>query len=151
MHPLQCAGYRREPGRASGRLTGGKLSVLAGTMGTTFEIDTAGRILFLEDLGERLYRVDRYLAQLRPAGKPQAAAGLLLGSFSSDEQPAEPAEAFAALWEEYFSQLQVPVLAGFPAGYSRDNLTLPMGAVVEIDADDKRVAVCENAVAIGSR
>ena len=59
-------------------------------MGTPFEIETAGRILFLEDVGERLYRIDRYLAQLWLAGKLQAAAGVLLGSFSYEEEPAEP-------------------------------------------------------------
>jgi muramoyltetrapeptide carboxypeptidase len=138
------------PGRASGRLTGGNLSVLVGTIGTPFEIETAGRIVFLEDVGERLYRIDRYLAQLWLTGKLQAAAGVLLGSFTPDEQSAEPAEEVAALWSEYFSRLDVPVLAGFPAGHTRYNLTLPMGAMVKIDADDKRVTVCENAVAVGS-
>jgi muramoyltetrapeptide carboxypeptidase len=137
------------PGRATGQLTGGNLAVLAGLMGTPFEVVTAGRILFLEDVGERLYRIDRYLAQLWLAGKLQQAAGVLIGSFSYDEEPAEPPEALAELFDDYFGRLKVPVLAGFPAGHSRINLTLPMGALVEIDAGDKRVAVCENAVAIG--
>jgi muramoyltetrapeptide carboxypeptidase len=137
------------PGRAIGRLTGGNLAVLAGVMGTPFEIETAGRILFLEDVGERLYRIDRYLAQLWLAGKLQEAAGVLIGSFSYDEEPAETPEALAELFDDYFGRLKVPVLAGFPAGHTRINLTLPMGALVEIDAGDKRVAVCENAVAIG--
>jgi muramoyltetrapeptide carboxypeptidase len=136
-------------GRATGQLTGGNLAVLAGLMGTPFEIETTGRILFLEDVGERLYRVDRYLAQLWLGGKLQAASGVLIGSFSYDEEPSEPPETVAELFDDYFSRLNVPVLAGFPAGHRRKNLTLPMGAVVEIDAGDKRVAVCENAVAVG--
>jgi muramoyltetrapeptide carboxypeptidase len=136
------------PGRATGQLTGGNLAVLAGLMGTPYEIETAGRILFLEDVGERLYRVDRCLAQLWLAGKLQSAAGILIGSFSYDQEPVEPPEAVAELFDDYFGRLQVPVLAGFPAGHTRENLTLPMGALVEIDAGDKRVAVCENAVAM---
>jgi muramoyltetrapeptide carboxypeptidase len=153
---LDCSGVEEcslrtvRPGRATGRLTGGNLAVLAGTIGTPFEIETAGRILFLEDVGERLYRIDRYLTQLWLSGKLQAAAGVLLGSFSYDKQPAEPAELVAELLNECFSRLDVPVLAGFPAGHTRVNLTLPMGTIVEIDTDDKRVTVCENAVAVRS-
>jgi muramoyltetrapeptide carboxypeptidase len=137
------------PGRTTGPLTGGNLSVLAGLLGTPYEIETSGRILFLEDVGERLYRIDRYLAQLWLAGKLQVAAGVLIGSFSYDAESSESPDALAELFADYFGRLNVPVLAGFPAGHTRENLTLPMGALVEIDAGDKRVAVCENAVAVG--
>jgi muramoyltetrapeptide carboxypeptidase len=117
-------------------------------MGTPFEVDTAGRILFLEDIGERLYRIDRYLSQLWLAGKLQAAAGVLLGSFSfNDDEPSESEAAVGALLEDYFSRLDVPVLAGFPAGHAKYNMTLPVGALVEIDANKKQVRVCEQTVA----
>jgi muramoyltetrapeptide carboxypeptidase len=135
-------------GAVSAPLAGGNLSVLAGLIGTPFEIETAGHILFLEEVSERLYRIDRYLAQLRLAGKLQAAAGVLLGSFSYDSgERAEPEADVAALLEEYLGRLNVPVLAGFPAGHAEHNLTLPIGALVELDADDKRIRVCENTVA----
>jgi muramoyltetrapeptide carboxypeptidase len=135
-------------GGSRGRLTGGNLSVLAGLMGTPFEIDTAGRILFLEEVGERLYRIDRYLSQLWLAGKLQAASGVLLGSFSyNDDEPAESDVAVAALLDEYFSRLDVPVLAGFPAGHAKNNLTLPVGALVELDTNKNQVRVCEQTVA----
>jgi muramoyltetrapeptide carboxypeptidase len=135
-------------GASRGRLTGGNLSVLAGLMGTPFEIDTAGRILFLEEVGERLYRIDRYLSQLWLAGKLQAAAGVLLGSFSySDDEPAESEDAVAALLDDFCGRLDAPVLAGFPAGHAKLNFTLPVGAIVELDANKKQVRVCEQAVA----
>jgi muramoyltetrapeptide carboxypeptidase len=135
-------------GASRGRLAGGNLSVLAGLMGTPFEIDTAGRILFLEEVGERLYRIDRYLSQLWLGGKLQAAAGVLIGSISfNDDEPAESADGVAALLENYFGRLDVPVLAGFPAGHAKHNLTLPVGALVEIDAGKKNVRVCEQTVA----
>ncbi len=135
-------------GASRGRLVGGNLAVLAALMGTPFEIDTAGRILFLEDVGERLYRIDRYLSQLWLAGKLQAAAGVLLGSFSySENEPAESEEAVAALFDHYFGRLDVPVLAGFPAGHTKHNLTLPVGALIEMDANKKLVRVCESTVA----
>jgi muramoyltetrapeptide carboxypeptidase len=135
-------------GSSRGRLTGGNLAVLAGLMGTPFEIDTAGCILFLEDVGERLYRIDRYLSQLWLAGKLQAAAGVLLGSFSfNDDEPAESEDAVAGLLDDYFGRLDVPVLSWFPAGHAKYNLTLPVGALVEIDANKKQVRVCESTVA----
>jgi muramoyltetrapeptide carboxypeptidase len=135
-------------GAARGRLVGGNLSVLSGLMGTPFEIDTAGRILFLEEVGERLYRIDRYLSQLYLAGKLQASAGVLLGSFSySEDEPAESESAVAALLHDFVGRLDVPVLAGFPAGHAKHNMTLPIGALFQIDADKKQVRVCEPTVA----
>ncbi len=77
------------PGVCRGQLTGGNISVLAGLLGTPFEIDTAGRVLFLEDVDEPVYRVDRYLAQLKLAGKLESVVGAVLGSFTF-EAGAEP-------------------------------------------------------------
>jgi muramoyltetrapeptide carboxypeptidase len=136
-------------GVASGPLIGGNLAVLCGLMGTPFEIETAGRILFIEDVSERLYRIDRYLAQLSLAGKLQAAAGILVGTFSYEQgDHVEPAIAVDALLEEYLGELTIPVIAGFPAGHAEYNLTLPIGACVEIDADRCRVSLRESAVAM---
>ncbi|MEX0611976.1 MAG: LD-carboxypeptidase [Pirellulales bacterium] len=134
-------------GVASGTLTGGNLAVLCGLMGTPFEIETAGRILFLEDVSERLYRIDRYLAQLSLAGKLQAAAGVLVGSFSYEEnEPAEPEQAVSALLHEYLGGLDAPVMAGFPAGHAQYNAMLPMGASLKLDADARKVTLLENSV-----
>lgn len=135
------------PGTARGRLTGGNLAVLCGLMGTPFEIETAGRILFLEDVSERVYRIDRYLSQLLLAGKLQTAAGVVLGTFSyDDDDPPESQQEVAALVDEYCQGLGIPVLAGFPAGHAQYNLTLPMGAMAEMDADQGAVRLLENPV-----
>lgn len=132
-------------GAATGRLIGGNLAVLCGVIGTPFEIETAGRILFLEDISERVYRIDRYLSQLSLAGKLANVAGILLGDFSYDEgDQADDQADILALLREYLSGLGVPVLAGFPAGHDRFNLALPMGALVKLDADQRRVTVCES-------
>ncbi len=136
-------------GVATGALTGGNLAVLCGLMGTPFEIDSAGRILFIEDVSERLYRIDRYLAQLALAGKLQSAAGILVGSFSYDDGDVpEPASAVEALLDEYLGGLGIPVLAGFPAGHTQHNLTLPMGVQIKLDADTGRVTLLEHPTAI---
>jgi len=134
-------------GVATGRLVGGNLAVLCGVMGTPFEIETTGRILFIEDVSERLYRIDRYLSQLTLAGKLASVAGVLVGSFSYDEgDTVEKHSDVSALLDEYLGGLGVPVLAAFPAGHERFNLTLSMGAQVKLDADARIVTVCESPI-----
>jgi muramoyltetrapeptide carboxypeptidase len=136
------------PGVATGRLVGGNLAVICGVIGTPFEIETAGRILFLEDIGERSYRIDRYLSQLRLANKLSDVAGVLLGTFSFEEgEQADEPGAISALFKEHLEPYGIPVVAGFPAGHDRCNLALPMGAQAMIDAHDKSVRVCENPTA----
>lgn len=136
------------PGAARGRLTGGNLSVLAGIMGSRYEIETAGRILLLEDVDEPVYRVDRYFAQLALAGKLQAVAGVMLGGFTYDQPPEAGTDtALAELMSDYFGRLGVPVLAGLPAGHQRENWALPLNTLVELDADAGRVRVVESPVA----
>ena len=132
------------PGVATGRLIGGNLAVMCGVVGTPFEVETTDRVLFLEDISERAYRIDRYLSQLKLAGKLATVAGVLLGTFSYEEgEKADKQSDIHAVFKEYLGDLGVPVLAGFPAGHDRYNLALPMGAQVKIDADQKSVTVCE--------
>ena len=130
-------------GAAHGRLTGGNLATICALMGTPYEIETDDCILFLEDIGERPYRVDRCLSQLRLAGKLENLAGVLLGWFT-DCEPEDGAKSLSLddVFADYFGDLGVPVCARFPAGHDRPNLTLPLGATVEIDADCGRVLVC---------
>jgi muramoyltetrapeptide carboxypeptidase len=133
-------------GKAAAPVVGGNLAVLAGLCGTPFEIQTTGKILFIEDVSERLYRIDRYLSQLRLAGKLHDAVGVLVGSFSYDEgDTAEDQNEVRRLLTDFLAPLGVPVLAGFPAGHERINLTLPMNVPIEIDADAGRVRVLEAA------
>ena len=135
-------------GTATGPVTGGNLAMLNSTMGTPAEVETAGRILFLEDVSERLYRIDRYLTQLRLAGKFESVAGVLLGTFSFDEgDQADSKAEINAFLTEFFADLGVPVLAGFPSGHERYNLTLPMGGQIKLDADNQQVTLLENCVA----
>jgi muramoyltetrapeptide carboxypeptidase len=138
-------------GAATGPLTGGNLAVLAGMMGTPFEIKTAGRILFLEDVSERVYRIDRYLHQLRLAGKFDSVAGVLLGTFSYDEgdEPDSQTEVLRLI-TEFFEPFDVPVLSGFPAGHDKFNLALPMGAMVEMDAGSRQLKLLESPVSASS-
>ncbi|NIE75625.1 LD-carboxypeptidase [Pantoea sp. Ap-967] len=128
-HPGEFALQCVVPGVASGRLLGGNLSMLGATMGTLAEIDTQGCILFIEDVNEPLYRVDRLLTQLRLAGKLQGVKGVLVGDFAGIT-----VAALTPLLEQTFAPLGVPVLAGWRSGHCDPNVCLPLGAVVRLDS-----------------
>ncbi len=114
------------PGRASGPLLGGTLAILAHLQGTPFAPRLDGAILFLEDVGEKPYRIDRYLTQLRLAGALDGIAGLAVGQLTDcDEQGV----AFAAdVVREAALALHVPAIEGLSAGHEDANFALPLGA-----------------------
>ena len=136
------------PGTARGKLIGGNLSVVHALMGTPFEIQTDGRILFLEDVGEDPYRVDRMLSTLKLAGKFDHLAGAILGCFTSreEEQPWSDDWSMNDVLAEYFAELGVPVIQQFPAGHVPYNTTLPIGVETELDATIGTVRLLENPV-----
>ena len=125
--PTLAADAWRVPGRASGRLVGGNLSIVASLLGTPWAWPSDDTILFLEDVSEAIYRVDRLLTQLRLAGVLDGARGFLLGSFTENADP-------AAVLREHLASLGKPVLAGWPAGHAIPNRALPLGAMVTLDA-----------------
>lgn len=131
-------------GKAEGILCGGNLSLVAASLGTPWEIDTKGKILFLEDIGEKTYRVDSMLTQLRNAGKFGDCAGILLGAWT-DCVPEYPEKTL--LLPEIFRQLLVPagkpILMDIPCGHCLPTLALPLGARVRMDADSKTITIGE--------
>lgn len=136
------------PGHATGRLTGGNLSLVAALMGTPYEIQTKSRILFLEDIGEAPYRVDRMLCTLKLAGKLDGISGAVLGQFTrrEDEDTSDEKETIDEVLDEYFKPLGVPVIKNFPAGHHRCNATLPIGGNMEIDANQGSLRLLEDPV-----
>ncbi len=111
------------PGRAEGPLLGGTLSLLSHLCGTPWQPRLAGAILFLEDVSEKPYQLDRYLTQLRLAGALDGVAGVALGQFTDGEDPAAVAEAMRSL----VGALGVPALEGLSAGHEAANLAFPLG------------------------
>ncbi len=131
--------YRQviRPGSARGRLTGGNLTLIMETMGTPYEIQTAGRILFLEDLNAEPHEYDAYFAQLRQAGKLQAAAAVIIGHCASSEPRGTFPLNFSLedLVEQYMGDLGIPVIYGLRLGHTPDQCVLPVGALASLNAD----------------
>ncbi len=116
-------GCRGLPGEAEGPLMGGNLSLLSHLVGTPYQPSLEGAILFLEDKGEALYRIDRMLTHLSLAGCLEGVAGLIVGEFTDCGEPWE----IGRLFMEKASSLHIPLMTGFPIGHGPRNLTLPLG------------------------
>lgn len=138
-------------GTARGRLVGGNVSVLATLLGTPFEPELSGRILFLEEVGEEPYRIDRWLTHLLLTGKLSSCAGIVLGKFT-DCGPRDFQPSFNGTWTwqevaaDRLGSLGIPVLSGLLFGHAADRATLPLGVTAELDADRKTLTLLEAAV-----
>ena len=123
-------------GMAHGPLTGGNLTLITHTLGTPYEIDTKNKILFIEDVGEKTYSIDRMLSHLKLAGKLNDCAGIIVGGFTNC--PVED-EDYGLTLEEIFAELllplQKPILAQVQAGHVRPKMTLALGADYTLDGD----------------
>jgi muramoyltetrapeptide carboxypeptidase len=137
-------------GVAEGPIVGGNLSLLANLMGTPYEPDFTGAIVFLEDVGEAPYRIDRMLTQMLLSGKLQKANGVIIGE-CADCVPTKP-DAPSLLLEEVFTELiaplQVPAFYGLPIGHGRHKAVIPMGVQARMDADSARLTILESGVKI---
>jgi len=125
------------PGRAAGTLKGGNLITLTALIDTPWEIDSAGAILFLEDVDEKLHEVDRYLTQWLLAGKLQGLKGLVLGDFRG----LKARQVYRILATQ--AELDFPVLHCPYIGHVKNKITLPVGAEVELDTGQKRLSITQ--------
>jgi muramoyltetrapeptide carboxypeptidase len=119
------------PGSASGVLIGGCLSLLAAMVGTPYALRGEGAILFIEDIAEPSYRIDRMLTQLHQAGAFEGVRGVVFGAMTRCG-PGGGAEGLLPVLAECADRLKVPVGAGLPSGHGRPNLTLPFGVDAEL-------------------
>ncbi len=134
-------------GRAEGLLIGGTLSLLAATCGTPAQMDAHDRIVFIEDVGEPAYRVDRCLMQLELSGALQGVRGFAFGRFTEipdDGTDEEMEQVLAAVADKY----AVPAVVNFPIGHIEHNWTLPLGVRALLDADACRLELIEPATAL---
>jgi muramoyltetrapeptide carboxypeptidase len=133
-HPAAMASAAR-PGEGEGVLVGGNLSLLYALRGTPFDIDPAGKILFLEDLDELLYHVDRMVTNLKLGGWFDKLAGLIVGGMT-DMRDKDPLDPFGKTAEQIVAdavgEAPYPVCYGFPAGHIADNRALVMGQTAKL-------------------
>lgn len=134
------------PSSAEGELMGGCLSIVVAMLATPYAPNFDGKILFLEEVGERAYRIDRMLVQLRQAGALSRCAGIVFGAirpYGNEENEARMIRRFVT---EQTAGLEIPVLFGIDAGHFTNNLTLPFGVRARIDAASRRLIILESGV-----
>lgn len=140
-------------GVAEGHLTGGNLTMVCATMGTPYEIDTKGAVLFLEDIAEDPYKIDRMLTQLWLAGKLEECAGFVFGIFKDCEPYKRNSQTIEtvpiALWDVIQNRIEPlgkPCVVGMPFGHIKTKLTFPLGVKVKFDATNGSITLLEPSV-----
>jgi muramoyltetrapeptide carboxypeptidase len=121
-----------QPGMAEGVLVGGSLSVLVAMLGTPYALDTRDRVLFLEDVNEKPYRIDRMLTQLRQAGVLDGVAGVIFGEMDGCVAAANERVPVRDVIAEAFAAASYPVAFGLSSGHGRGTFTLPLGIRVRL-------------------
>ncbi|SFI24140.1 muramoyltetrapeptide carboxypeptidase [Tindallia magadiensis] len=135
------------PGKAHGPLVGGNLAVVAASMGTPYEIHTKGKILFLEDVGEDTYKIDRMLTQLKLAGKLSEANGIIFGDFKGcDQSKHEEAQSLLTVLKDAVKDIKKPTIYNLQAGHCHPMITLPLGGMITLDAEKKTICLEEAGV-----
>ncbi len=138
-------------GKQKGKLLGGNLSIAVSLIGTEYDIDYDDSIIYLEEIGEEPYRIDRLLTQLLQAGKFDDANGIAMGIFRKCE-PKEKEPSFSKSFslmevlQDRLGNLRVPVVYGMSFGHIKDKFTIPFGILAELDADNQNLTLLEKAV-----
>ena len=139
---------RLYPGKVEGRLIGGNLSLMTAMVGTPYEPDYEGAILFLEEVGEKTYSIDRMFSHLKLVGNLKKLNGIVIGKFT-DCKPGEGYGAFSIeeLLRQYIEPLKIPAYSGAMIGHIKDKWTVPIGVKAELDADLGQIRLLESTVA----
>jgi len=134
-------------GMAEGNLIGGNLGLICNSLGTPYETNMRDKILFIEEVGEAPYRVDRILTQLLLAKKLQQCKGIILGQFKDCDLPHyERSLTLEEVFQDRLYNLDIPMFSGFCSGHDYPKLTLPIGARVKMDAENGTINVMEAVV-----
>lgn len=128
------------PGQAQGVITGGNLSLVTGSIGTFYQPDTRGKVLFLEDIEESIPRLDMYITHLEYAGMMEHAAAVVLGNFEGcDNSRYDGTYSLEEFLHDRFKDYRIPVLYRVASDHSKPMGTIPMGTVCRVDADTGRL------------
>lgn len=134
-------------GIAEGTIIGGNLSLIVATIGTPYEIDVKGKLLFIEEIGEEPYKIDRMLNQLRLSGKLEDASGIILGDFNNCESGKHDENlTLSQVIDDHIRPLKKPTIYNLQGGHCDPMVTLPLGVMARLDADKGELTILENAV-----
>lgn len=128
-------------GNATGKLIGGNLSVFCGLIGTSYDLNYVGNILFIEDIGEKPYHIDRMIQNLRLSGAFSKLNGLIVGQFSDCEEDLQMMQTIRELIYDAVKAYNYPVCFDFPAGHVDYNLPLLLGQKINLSVDNENVLV----------
>ena len=134
------------PGKAQGKFIGGNLSVINSMLGSSYLPAWKNSILFIEDIGEDVYRIDRMLVQLKNAGILNQLSGFVFGQCTRCSMGDEPSLTLMQVLQEHIAPLNIPAWYGSMIGHIRDKFTLPIGINVEINASTGIIKMLEAAV-----
>lgn len=129
-----------KPGKASGPIVGGCLSLINSSLGTPYALEPVGSVLFIEEINEKVYVLDRMLTQLKNSGILREATGIVFGSILPPEDEPHDVE---AMIRDVLSDFAGPIVMDFPAGHIDEFVTLPLGAEVSLDAEEGREPALE--------
>lgn len=131
-------------GEAVGELIGGNLTMLAHLIGSASELKTRGRILFLEDVGEYLYNVDRMLYQLKRSGKLERLAGVIIGGFTESKDTGRPfGKTVYEIIRDVFQQYSYPICYNFPVSHDKENVALKIGVGYKLRVSKSKIVLEE--------
>ena len=134
-------------GKCRGKIVGGNLSLLTALAGTPFALrNVKGKILFIEDVGELPYRVDRMLTQLRQSVDLHSLAGIALGVFEDCNPKNSDSQSLIDVVKDRLGDLKIPVIYGLSFGHIRDQFTLPVGIEAELDTENATMTFLETGV-----
>ncbi|PKD44826.1 S66 peptidase family protein [Rhodohalobacter barkolensis] len=134
------------PGIVEGRLMGGNLSILTTTLGTDIQPDTKEAILFVEDIGEPVYKIDRMLVHLKQAGVLDNLNGFIFGRCAICPDPSDSHFTLKEILQQHIRPLGIPAVMGMDISHDPDNFTIPQGVMARFDADQKYLKLLESAV-----
>lgn len=140
--------YTINDGKATGKIIGGNLSIICSLLGTPFEIDINDKILFIEDVGESPYKIDRYLTQLKLSGKLEKCRGIIIGKCDDCNDIASSVwdKSELAVYKSLLSDLKIPIFYGLLIGHTSPQFTIPIGIEVEIDANEGVLKLLEKPI-----
>ncbi len=126
-------------GHAEGRITGGNMTLVTPSIGTDYEIDTKGKVLFIEEIDESVPKIEKMLYQLKYSGKFDDCVGVLIGDFSGCENTYDESYNVIRLMEDFFEDFNKPVMYNIKSGHCSPMSTIILGAVCTIDTDTKTI------------